>query len=269
MDDLEDAMNQLWRKGGGSQKKHTGHDGGEMVLSAFGGTCYNCQEKGHRANQCPKKYGPNNGYHNTSGNTQGKFKGECNNCGKIGHNKFDCWQLAENENKRPKDYHRGNAEHRETATSSGTGDKDSDAEFLMCAVCYDKEGANEKDIAMLDDEHEYDEYETFDFVSENEEEENEGSMMSFEDIAYPIPDEDLSEIALCAIKFPNSMNLLLDQNVWIADTGATVNATTNSSAMIKKSERNGNDSVTVNTSGKDGAQIPHLPLGDDSSPRGG
>jgi hypothetical protein len=41
MDDLEDAMNQLWRKGGGIQKKHTGHDGGEMVLSAFGGTCYN------------------------------------------------------------------------------------------------------------------------------------------------------------------------------------------------------------------------------------
>jgi hypothetical protein len=43
MDDLEDAMNQLWRQGGGSQKKHTGHDGGEMVLSAFGGTCYNFQ----------------------------------------------------------------------------------------------------------------------------------------------------------------------------------------------------------------------------------
>jgi hypothetical protein len=39
MDDIEDAMHQLWRKGGGSQKKHTGHDGGEMVLSAFGGTC--------------------------------------------------------------------------------------------------------------------------------------------------------------------------------------------------------------------------------------
>jgi hypothetical protein len=41
MDYLEDAMNQLWRQGGGSQNKHTGNDGGEMVLSAFGGTCYN------------------------------------------------------------------------------------------------------------------------------------------------------------------------------------------------------------------------------------
>jgi hypothetical protein len=34
-DDLEDAMNQLWRQGGGSQKKHTGNDGGEMVLAPF------------------------------------------------------------------------------------------------------------------------------------------------------------------------------------------------------------------------------------------
>jgi hypothetical protein len=55
----------------------------------------------------------------------------------------------------------------------------------MCAVGYDEEGANEKDIATLDDEHEYDEDETFDFVSENEEEEYEGSMMSFEDVDYP------------------------------------------------------------------------------------
>jgi hypothetical protein len=93
MDDLEDAMNQLWIQGGGRQKKHTGNDGGEMVLSAFGGTCYNCQEKGHIANQCPRKDGPNNGYRNASGNTGGKFKGECNNCGKIRHKKSDCWQL--------------------------------------------------------------------------------------------------------------------------------------------------------------------------------
>jgi hypothetical protein len=41
------------------------------------------------------------------------------------------------------------------------------------------------------------------------------------------------------------MKLLLDQNVWIAETGATVHATPNSSAMIKNSERNGNDSVTM------------------------
>jgi hypothetical protein len=55
MDYLEDAMNQLWRQGGGSQKKHTGNDGGEMVLSAFGGTCYNCQEKGTELINVPRK----------------------------------------------------------------------------------------------------------------------------------------------------------------------------------------------------------------------
>jgi hypothetical protein len=213
MDDLEDAMDQLWRQGGGSQKKHTGNDGGEMVLSAFGGTCYNCQEKGHRANQCSKKDGPNNGYRNASGNTRGKFKGECNNCGKIGHKKSECWQLEENKNKRPNDYRRGNAEHGNAAISSAAGEEDSDDEFLMCTVEYEEEGANDKDIATLDEEHEYDEDETFDFVSEIEEEEYEGSMMSFEDVDYPLPDEDLSEIALCAIRFPNSMKLLLDTNV--------------------------------------------------------
>jgi hypothetical protein len=115
----------------------------------------------------------------------------------------------------------------------------------MCAVCYDEEGTNEKDIAVLADKHEYDEDDTFDFVSENEEEEYEGSMMSFEDVYYPLPDEDLAELALCDIKSPNIMKLLLHPNVWIADTGATVHATPNSSAKIKKSDRNGNDSITM------------------------
>jgi hypothetical protein len=69
--------------------------------------------------------------------------------------------------------------------------------------------------------------------------------MSFEDVDYPLPDEDLAELTLCAMKFPNSMKLLLDPNIWIADTGATVHATPNSSAMVKKSDRNGNDSVTM------------------------
>jgi hypothetical protein len=101
-----------------------------MALAAFGGTCYNCQEKGRRANQCPKKDGHSNGNHNVSDNTRGNFKGEFNNYGKIGYTKSDCWQLEENKNKRPKDYHLGNAEHGNAVISSGTGDDDSDAEFL-------------------------------------------------------------------------------------------------------------------------------------------
>jgi hypothetical protein len=44
---------------------------------------------------------------------------------------------------------------------------------------------------------------------------------------------------LCAMKFANSMKLLLDQNIWIADTYMTVHATPNPnpSDMIKKSEK--------------------------------
>jgi hypothetical protein len=115
----------------------------------------------------------------------------------------------------------------------------------MCAVCYDEEGTNEKCIAVLAEEHEYDEDEKFDFVSENEEEDYEGRMMSFEDVVYPLTDNDLAELALCDMKFPNSMKLLLDPNVCIAGAGATVHATPNSSSMIKKSDINGNDSVTM------------------------
>jgi hypothetical protein len=47
------------------------------------------------------------------------------------------------------------------------------------------------------------------------------------------------------MKLPNSMKLLLNPNVWIANTGATVHATSNSSAMVKKNDTNGNDSVTM------------------------
>jgi hypothetical protein len=98
----------------------------------------------------------------------------------------------------------------------------------MCVVCYrEEEGTNETDITVPAVEHEYDEDETFNFVSENEEVDYEGSMMSFEDIDYHLPDEYLTKIALCAMKFPNSMKFLLDPNVWIADTGATVHATPN------------------------------------------
>jgi hypothetical protein len=43
MDDLEDPMNQLWRQGGGNQKKHTIDDSGEMVLTEFGRSFYNGQ----------------------------------------------------------------------------------------------------------------------------------------------------------------------------------------------------------------------------------
>jgi hypothetical protein len=44
---------------------------------------------------------------------------------------------------------------------------------------------------------------------------------------------------------PNSMKLLLDPNVWIADTDAPVHETPNPSAMVKKSDKKCNASVTM------------------------
>ena len=54
--------------------------------SALGGIdksrprCYNCQEYGHYACNCPKK--ANKG---SNGRNKGKLKGKCNHCGKVGH----------------------------------------------------------------------------------------------------------------------------------------------------------------------------------------
>jgi hypothetical protein len=58
-------------------------------------------------------------------------------------------------------------------------------------------------------------------------------------------DEPMTETHLCAMKFPNSMKLIFDPNVWIIDTGATVHAPPNPSDMVNKSEKKCNDSVTM------------------------
>jgi hypothetical protein len=106
-----------------------------MVLDAFGGTCYNCQEKGHRANQCPKKTRHISGNCSEDGNTRGKFSGTCNHCGKIGHNKLSCWKLDENKTKRPKNFRGGNTEHANSVISAEYGEDGNAREFIMCALC--------------------------------------------------------------------------------------------------------------------------------------
>jgi hypothetical protein len=58
----------------------------------------------------------------------------CNHCGNIGHNKYDCWQLEENKNKRPENFCGGSG-HGHTAIR-GEGKKDEDGpKFLMCTLC--------------------------------------------------------------------------------------------------------------------------------------
>jgi hypothetical protein len=173
---------------------NTSDDGGEMVLAAFGGTCCNCQEKGHRANQCPKKTGPNNGNHSEGGNTRGKFSGTYNHCIKIGHKKSSCWQLDENKNKRPKNFRGVNAEHANALISSEGGDDGNAPESLMCALCYDEEegsadmdhvvcvfdGIEEEKIEFVNENDE----ETFNVIGGYEEEESEGVLETIKDFEY-------------------------------------------------------------------------------------
>jgi hypothetical protein len=106
LDDLEKAMTRQWRQERSSQHKDDDgddDDGGEVTLSAFQGVCFRCKQKGHRADNCPKrsKGGAPNGNNQKGKN---KFGGKCFNCGKEGHRSADCWEKDENKNKRPKGY---------------------------------------------------------------------------------------------------------------------------------------------------------------------
>ena len=53
--------------------------------------CYNCHEKGHLRNQCPK-------LKDKSGTHSGLV---CNLCGHMGHTKDRCWEDPMNANRRP------------------------------------------------------------------------------------------------------------------------------------------------------------------------
>jgi hypothetical protein len=150
-------MNQHYQQIKGS-KLSTENDK-EMLLSAFGGMCYHCKTKGHKANKCSKKAG-NGGNGKTGYEGQSKFK-KCDNCGKPGHKANNCWSKEENKGKRPNWYKtKSNAEVAASATNSG-GKK---VEFLLCNIT---------------------------------------TMFSF----------------------PQTKDLLLDPNIWIADSAVTVHTT--------------------------------------------
>jgi len=83
LNDLETAMNQFWRQRK-TPKTNDGNDTAEISLSAFGGVCYNCKKKGHKANKCPDKEHKDGKGTRPKGNGD-KFNGKCNNCGKVGH----------------------------------------------------------------------------------------------------------------------------------------------------------------------------------------
>ena len=103
---LESAMNQHWKQTKTTKKDE---DNNEISLSTFEGACFMCQEKGHKANTCPKKTTNSGKAYNGNGNGNGngksggkRFTGKCNNCGKTGHISANCWQKEETSLKSPK-----------------------------------------------------------------------------------------------------------------------------------------------------------------------
>ena len=67
LDDLEEAMTQVWRQSGAANTKSTEKDN-ELSLASM-----------------------SQGKSDDKKGKAGKFKGTCNLCGKVGHKKADCW----------------------------------------------------------------------------------------------------------------------------------------------------------------------------------
>ena len=82
MDDLEDAMQIQWIISHGSDNVKETEDSKFLLATTNKIMCYHCDEKGHKANKCPKK--KKNGGSGSSGNNQSmKFQGKFHTCGKI------------------------------------------------------------------------------------------------------------------------------------------------------------------------------------------
>ena len=93
IEDLAFAANQVYRARN-ARKPNTGDDNNELTLSAFGGTCFKCKKKGHKANACPEKNdnqesGESKNQGGNGNNNKKKFNGKCHQCGKEGHRSSD------------------------------------------------------------------------------------------------------------------------------------------------------------------------------------
>lgn len=116
-EDPEGAMHQHWRqlrKGASA----AADDDNEIILSAI--VCFECNEEGHKANQCPIRStagrgagrggrgggrgGRSGGRGRGRGGRGGCFQGNGNHCRKQGHKATQCWDKEENSAQRPTNY---------------------------------------------------------------------------------------------------------------------------------------------------------------------
>ena len=96
MEDIEETMVEQFRlsnnkvNGSGDRERD-----GELILNMMEDrVCQICKKPGHTAAQC--KFNKNRKTKKSY-----RFKGNCNNCGRRGHKKADCWLLESNAHKRP------------------------------------------------------------------------------------------------------------------------------------------------------------------------
>lgn len=129
---LRKAMNMMWRSLGGTAKKSgSDKDGKEFIMSAFGGICFKCNQKGHKSYQCPKS--KEDGASGGNGGA-GKFKGKCNNCGKTGHKDSACWMKESNKSKRPQWLQEKMKNGEQANVNVDGGEDDASGEFILCNV---------------------------------------------------------------------------------------------------------------------------------------
>jgi hypothetical protein len=238
IDHLESAMYKLWRQGGG--KPRGNEDNNEIVLSAFAVTCYLCKSQGHKATDCSKKNksggggrgsgrggGGGRGYQG-----RGKFMGSCNQCGKFGHRKGDCWEIESNRHKRPEGY-------RSTEQANVTldrNDDDDDIEFIMCGLCLLADEDNDihdevtiHDILLTD---EYADVIVTEIALIDKRTDRDANI-------------DKGEVVLIGMELPDSMRLLNDPNIWIGDTSASVHTSPYQHGMTPEGNTVKNGSITV------------------------
>jgi Zinc knuckle len=155
--------------------------------------CWKCGKTGHQKKDCPQK-----GQH--SSNEKGAKK--CGRCGKPGHETARCWKDPKNADKRPawlKEKLQGSG--REVSAVNAT------FEVLCCSVCNGGFGnAEPPEDVLLEEDRVH--IVAPDIVITELREETEVCM-------------EMSDTQL----FPKALKLLSDPNIWIGDTGASVDMT--------------------------------------------